>query len=102
MRLALVTALVTLAALVPALASASPAAAAPGDAAIARAHTLSVQWGRCPTARPAGRVLAQARRTEAPRPRVLRARAALRAWTEVARVCSQPVPQPVVTPPAAP
>jgi hypothetical protein len=74
-----------------------PAAAAPGDALIARAGALADQWGRCPTARPAHRVLAAARRTERPRPRVRRARAALRAWNGVAEACARPVPQPTVT-----
>lgn len=74
-------------------------APAPGDAAIARAEVLAAHWGRCPTARPAQRLLDQARRTEQPAPRVRRARAALRAWTEVARVCAQPVDQPVVAVP---
>jgi len=75
-----------------------PAVAAPGDALLSRAEALSQQWGRCPTARPAHRVLAVARRTSAPRPRVRRARAALRAWNGVAEACSRPVPQPAVTP----
>ncbi len=101
LRTVLALLLVALAALIPALGAAAPASAAPGDAAIARAGTLATQWGRCPTARPAHRVLAQARRTEAPRPRARRAHAALRAWTEVARVCARPVPQPRVIPPAA-
>jgi hypothetical protein len=102
LRTALLLALLALAALVPALGGASPAAAAPGDAAIARAEALSAEWGRCPTSRPAHRVLAQARRTSAAAPRVKRARAAVRSWTRVARVCAQPVPQPTVSPPAAP
>lgn len=78
-------------------AAGSAAAPAPGDAAIAKATSLSQQWGRCPTARPAHRLLAQAVRTTKPRPRARRARVALRAWTEVARVCSRPVDQPTVT-----
>jgi len=98
LRTVLVTALVALAALMPALAGATPQAPAPATAALATAEALSVQWGRCPTSRPAHRVLAQARRADAPRPRARRANAALRSWTEVARVCSQPVPQPVVIP----
>lgn len=73
-------------------------AAAPGDALLARAGALSQQWGRCPTARPAHRVLSVARRTSAPRPRVRRARAAVRRWHAVARECSRPVPQPTVSP----
>jgi hypothetical protein len=76
----------------------APSAAAPGDALLARAGTLSQQWGRCPTSRPAHRVLAVARRTSAPRPRVRRARAAVRSWHAVARECSRPVPQPTVNP----
>ena len=75
-----------------------PSTAAPGDALLARAEALSQQWGRCPTSRPAHRVLAVARRTSAPRPRVRRARAALRSWHGVARECSRPVPQPSVNP----
>ena len=98
MRTALLIALVALAALVPALTGASPVAAAPGDVALARAEALSAQWGRCATSRPAHRALAQARRTTAARPRAARARVALRSWTEVARGCARPVPQPVVTP----
>ena len=73
-------------------------APAPGDAIIARAHELAGVWGRCPTARPAAQVLALAERTKAPRPRVRRARAALRAWHAVARECAEPVDQPTVTP----
>lgn len=94
MRTALVLAL-----LFAALAAPLSATSAPGDASIARAEALASHWGRCPTARPAQRVLDQARRTAAPVPRARRARAALRAWTEVARVCAQPVDQPVVTVP---
>ncbi|MBJ7457379.1 MAG: hypothetical protein JHC74_15105 [Thermoleophilia bacterium] len=41
-------------------------------------------------------MLDQARRTTAPVPRVRRARAALRAWTAVARECARPVDQPQV------
>jgi hypothetical protein len=82
---------------VPGLASSS-SAPAPGDAIIARAHDLAGKWGRCPTARPAARVLALAERTKAPRPRVRRARAALGAWKAVARDCAQPVAEPTVTP----
>jgi len=92
-RIRLLLALVLTAAIgMPAMAS-----AAPGDAAIAKATSLSHQWGRCPTARPAARLLAQAVRTTEARPRARRARAALRAWTGVARACSQPVDQPTVT-----
>ena len=80
---------------VPGVGAPSPA---PGDALIARAQELAGTWGRCPTARPAARVLAQAERTVAPRPRVRRARAAVRAWHAVARECAQPVDQPTVTP----
>ena len=97
MRTALAISLVALTALAPAVAGAAPASAsAPGDRAIARAEALSAQWGRCPTARPAHRVLAQARRTAAPRPRAARARAAVRSWSRVARECSRPVPMPTV------
>jgi hypothetical protein len=94
-RLAIV--LAALAAIAP-LAVAGAAAPAPGDALIAQARELAGDWGRCPTARPAARVLAQAERTSAPRPRVRRARAAVRAWHGVARDCARPVPQPTVTP----
>lgn len=80
----------------PLVAAPSSPPPAPGDAAIARAEALAAQWGRCPTARPAQRVLDQARRTTAPVPRVRRARAALRAWTAVARECARPVDQPQV------
>jgi hypothetical protein len=97
LRLALVTALVLAALAVPALAGAAPGSAASGAREIARSEALAAQWGRCPTARPAQRALDQAKRTTAPAPRARRARAALRSWTEVARVCAQPVAQPTVT-----
>ena len=77
---------------------ASSSAPGPGDAIIARAQDLAGKWGRCPTARPAARVLALAERTTAPRPRVRRAKVALAAWHSVARECAQPVDQPTVTP----
>ncbi|MGD9695729.1 MAG: hypothetical protein AB7V42_08725 [Thermoleophilia bacterium] len=85
---------------VAALAIALPtgASAAPGDAAIARADALAQTWARCPTSRPAHRALSAAKRTTRPRARAARARAALRAWNEVARACSQPVPQPTAVP----
>ena len=93
-RIRLLLALVLSAAIaIPAVAS-----AAPGDAAIAKATSLSHQWGRCSTARPAARLLAQAVATTADRPRARRARAALRAWNEVARECAIPVAMPSVTP----
>ena len=95
MRLALLLALLAAISLPTALSTAAPA---PGAADIARATALSHEWGRCPTARPAARVLAQAVRTEKPRPRVRRARAAVRAWTVVAAECSRPVAMPTVTP----
>ncbi len=101
MRIALITALVALAAILPAsalAASPAPAPKAGTEAALAKAGALQQQWGRCPTARPAHAVLAQARRTTAAAPRAKRARAALRSWTEVSRVCATPVPQPVVIP----
>lgn len=95
----LAIAIVALAVLAPlAVSGAGAPEPAPGDALIARAHVLAGQWGRCPTARPAARVLARAERTAAPRPRVRRARAAVRAWQAVASECAQPVPQPTVTP----
>ncbi|MGE0028296.1 MAG: hypothetical protein AB7O78_14795 [Thermoleophilia bacterium] len=97
MRRILIGALL-LAAVLPAALAASPAATAPGDAAIQKATALQQQWGRCPTARPAARVLAQAVATTRPVPRAKRARAALRAWNQVARDCSAPVPMPEVTP----
>jgi hypothetical protein len=96
--------LLALAALVALLALAAPrpaaGAQAPGAPAIAQAGELAREWGRCPTARPAHRALARAVRTRAPRPRVLRARAALRAWRQVARECTRPVPLPTVSPEA--
>jgi hypothetical protein len=82
---------------IPAMASAAPAPA-PGDAAIAKATSLSQQWGRCPTARPAARLLARAVRTTEAKPRARRARVALRAWNQVARDCAVPVAMPTVTP----
>lgn len=87
-----------LAAVLPAALAASPAAPAPGDAAIRTATALQAEWGRCPTARPAAHVLAQAVATTRPVPRAKRARAALRAWNRVARECAAPVPMPRVTP----
>lgn len=87
-----------LAAVLPAALAASPAAKAPGDAAIRKATALQQEWGRCPTARPAARVLAQAVATTRPVPRAKRARAALRAWNRVARECAAPVAMPEVTP----
>jgi hypothetical protein len=87
-----------LAAVLPAALAASPAAPAPGDAAIRAATALQRDWGRCPTARPAARVLAQAVASTKPVPRARRARAALRAWNRVARECRAPVPMPQVTP----
>ena len=95
LRPALVIALVLAALAVPAFSAPAPPPA-PGSAVIARAQALAAHWGRCPTARPARRVLAQARRSTAPVPRVRRAHAALRAWTKVARVCARPVDQPTV------
>ncbi|MCC6831295.1 MAG: hypothetical protein IT200_08110 [Thermoleophilia bacterium] len=82
---------------------AQPSAAAqahrPGDVALRQATALSAQWGRCPTSPPAHRALAAAR--TAPHPaRAVRARAALRAWRQVVRECSAPVPMPVADPTA--
>ncbi len=95
------TALVLIAALaiglVPALAGAAPSPRAVAAADIARADALSAQWGRCPTARPAHRILALAKRTRKPALRATRARSSVRGWRTVARVCAQPVPQPSVT-----
>lgn len=81
-----------------ALAQGAPAGVAkdPAAAPIATATQLSKTWGRCPTARSAHRTLAIARRTKATKPRVRRARAAVRAWRDVARECSKPVEQPTV------
>ncbi len=87
-----------LAAVLPAALAASPAAPAPGDAAIRAATALQAEWGRCPTARPAAHLLAHAVATTRPVPRAKRARAALRAWDRVARECAAPVPMPRVTP----
>jgi len=94
----LLLAVLLLAAVLPAALSASPTAPAPGDAAIRQATALQQEWGRCPTAGPAARVLAQAVATTKPVPRAKRARAALRAWNRVARDCRAPVPMPEVTP----
>lgn len=96
LRSALVIALLLAVIAGPAAAAPAPAPVATGSAAIARAQALAQQWGRCPTARPAQRLLDQAVRTTRPVPRARRARAALRAWTDVARVCAQPVDQPTV------
>lgn len=70
---------------------------AAGVAQLARADALSTQWGRCPDARPAQRILDRAHRTATPRLRATRARAAVAAWTAVAHSCAQPVDQPTVT-----
>lgn len=96
MRLVLLIALLLVVSAAPLAAAPAPAPPAPGAALIVRAEALAAQWGRCPTARPAHRVLDQARRTTAPVPRVRRARAALRSWTAVARECARPVAQPEV------
>lgn len=96
LRLVLLIALLLAASAGPLVGAPTSPPPAPGDAMIARAEALAAQWGRCPTARPAQRVLDQARRTSAPVPRVRRARAALRAWTAVARECARPVDQPQV------
>jgi hypothetical protein len=96
LRLVLLATLVLLACTAPLSAAPAPEPPAPGAAILVRAEALAAQWGRCPTARPAHRVLDQARRTTAPVPRVRRARAALRSWTAVARECARPVAQPEV------
>lgn len=92
MRLALALVFI-LCLLAPGLAAAAPT---PTARIIGEAGALEARWGRCPTAPPAARILEQARRSTAPVPRARRARAALRAWTEVARVCALPVDQPTV------
>lgn len=95
MRLALILIATLAIGLAPALAgAATPPVSA--SANIAKAQALSVQWGRCPTARPAQSILDLAKRTTAPTPRATRARSAVRAWTTVAKVCSAPVAQPTV------
>jgi hypothetical protein len=91
--LALTGAAAPLAAARPAHATAPAAAAAK---AIRTADALALSWGRCPTARPAARVLAAARASERPVPRLRRARAAVAAWTAVAEQCARPVAQPTV------
>lgn len=90
----------------PAAGAASPGAVSPGGAALVEAEALADAWGRCPTARPAARTLATARRLQrdAARPAVKRrsARAALGAWRRVAEDCAMPVAMPtVVVAPAA-
>ena len=95
---------VALVALAPVAAQAAPAkvpavsavAKDPAATPLALARSLSADWGRCPTSRPAHRLLGIAARTRAPRPRVQRARAAVRAWRAVVADCSKPVPQPSV------
>lgn len=80
-----------------ALAQGAPSRSAdPAAGQIAAATELSKTWGRCPTARPAHRALSLARRTKAAKPRVRRARAAVRAWRGVERDCSKPIDQPTV------
>ena len=76
-------------------ASAAPAKD-PAAKPLARAAALSQAWGRCPTARPAQTLLDRAQRTRAKKPRVVRARAAVRAWKGVVVDCSKPVRQPTV------
>ena len=61
-----------------------------------QAQRLATDWGRCPTARPAHRLLAIARRTRAATPRLARARRALGAWRQVVVDCSKPQPLPQV------
>lgn len=68
----------------------------PAAAVLAKASVLATDWGRCPTSRPAHRLLSIASRTRATKPRVQRARAALRAWQQVVADCSKPVEQPQV------
>jgi len=96
-RRLLATLAVTAALAVPA----SPGAAAPaaGEVALRDAAALAATWGRCPTARPAHRALAQAKRL----PRSRRAPAALRAraaWRTVRAECSAPVALPTAVPSA--
>jgi hypothetical protein len=64
---------------------------------LAKASVLATDWGRCPSSRPAHRLLSIAHRTRATKPRVQRARSALRAWRQVVAECSKPVQQPQVT-----
>lgn len=92
----LAVAAATAAVAIPALLGVGAATAAPGDALLARADALAQQWGRCPTSRPAHRLLVRAHQTTRPALRVRRARASLRAWTAVAAECARPVPQPTV------
>jgi flagellar basal body-associated protein FliL len=68
----------------------------PAAAVLAKASALATEWARCATSRPAHRLLSIANRTRATRPRVQRARAALRAWRLVVADCSKPVDQPQV------
>ncbi len=102
MRLAIGLIAVLALGLTPALgrAASSPAGAANKD--IARGQSLAAQWGRCPTARPAAKILALAKRTRRPALRATRARSSVRAWRTVVRVCSQPVRQPTVSERARP
>jgi hypothetical protein len=102
LRLALVLIAVIALGLAPALAGAAPSPAAAATKDIARAQSLADQWGRCPTARPAARILALAKRTRRPALRATRARSSVRAWRTVVRVCSQPVRQPTVSERAGP
>ncbi len=89
-RLAILTAVT--AALAPAAAFAQPAAPA-GAQALKEATRLSVQWGTCPTSRPAQALLSQAR-TAPVSARARRAVAARTAWRVVVRECSTPTPMP--------
>ncbi len=81
------------AALAPAAAFAQPAAPA-GAQALKEATRLSVQWGTCPTSRPAHALLSQARTAPATA-RARRAAAARSAWRVVVRECSTPTPMPM-------
>lgn len=96
LRIIAITALIVLAGVTVAQGAPAGAAKDPAAAPIATATALSQTWGRCPSARTAHHVLAVARRTRAVKPRVKRARAAVRAWRGVVRECSKPIEQPIV------
>jgi hypothetical protein len=57
---------------------------------------LRFVYRRESSAESAARVLAAARASERPVPRLRRARAAVAAWTAVAEQCARPVAQPTV------
>lgn len=103
-RVAALVLAATLACLPAAVGLAAGAPVGPAAAArlLAQARALEADWGRCPTARPAGALLRRAERARRPALRARLALRAVRAYEVVAVRCSEPVALPtVVLPPAA-